>query len=227
MRKIIITGSSGLMGKEVVSYFKNLLIRCEVVECDLSLGHDLTNEKFVKEFFKQNESEYLINLFALNQHITEKKGSNGLFDISLKSFDEYLKINLTSLFSVCREFARNNDEGSIVNFSSTYGCVSPQPKMYDGDEKHIGYGVSKSGVIQLTKHLAVHLAPKIRVNCVTPGGVRFTQSDEFISKYSERVPIGRMMEVNEIVGILDFLCSDKSTYVTGENIKVDGGWTAW
>jgi len=99
--------------------------------------------------------------------------------------------------------------------------------MYIDGEKHIGYGVSKAGVIQLTKHLAVHLAPDIRVNCVVPGGVKFEQDENFIKRYSKYTPMGRMMNVNELTGILDFLCSEKSTYITGENIKVDGGWTAW
>ena len=224
MRKIIITGSEGLIGKEVTSFFNK---KDNVIRCDLSLGHDLNDEKFVKTFFKNNKADYLINLFALNHHIGEDIDSNKIFDISLKSFDKYLKVNLTSLFSVCREFAINNQMSSIVNFSSTYGCVSPLPNLYDGDEKHIGYGVSKAGVIHLTKHLATHLAPNIRVNCVTPGGVNFLQSEDFKKKYDKLTPMKRMMRADELNGILDFLCSEKSSYMTGENIKVDGGWTAW
>lgn len=224
MRKIIITGSSGLIGSEVTSYFKNT---DDVIECDLSLGHNLNNEEFVKRFFKENNADYLINLFALNHHIDKNGDDDNLFNISLESFDNYLKVNLTSLFSVCREFARNNKIGSIVNFSSTYGCGSPIPSMYVNEQKHIGYGVSKAGVIQLTKHLAIHLAPNIRVNNVVPGGVRFKQDEDFVKRYSEHTPMGRMMNVNELTGVLDFLCSDHSSYVTGESIKVDGGWTAW
>ena len=223
MRKIIITGSSGLIGSEVTSYFKET---DKVIECDLSLGHDLNNETFVKSFFKENKADYLINIFALNHHIG-KDGGETLFDISLDSFDDYLKVNLTSLFSVCREFAKNNTKGSIVNFSSTYGCGSPIPSMYTNGEKHIGYGVSKAGVIQLTKHLAVHLAPNIRVNCVSPGGVKFNQDKEFIKRYSNHAPMGRMMEVDELNGLLSFLCSKESSYMTGENLKIDGGWTSW
>ena len=223
MRKIIITGSSGLIGKVVTSYFKK---NNEVIECDLSLGHDLNDELFVKDFFKRNKANNLINLFALNHHISEGGGDN-LFDISLESFDAYLRVNLTALFSVCREFARNNEIGSIVNFSSTYGCGSPIPSMYVDGEKHIGYGVSKSGVIQLTKHLSTHLAPNIRVNCVSPGGVKFQQDDEFIKRYSEHTPMKRMMNVDELNGLLNFLCSKESSYMTGENVKVDGGWTSW
>lgn len=223
MRKIIITGSSGLIGSEVTSYFKNT---DDVIECDLSLGHNLNNEEFVKNFFKENNADYLINLFALNHHIENDTGDK-LFDVSLESFDIYLRVNLTALFSVCREFARNNTKGSIVNFSSTYGCGSPIPSMYDDGEKHIGYGVSKAGVIQMTKHLATHLAPDIRVNSITPGGVKFKQDEDFIERYSNYTPMKRMMNVNELNGLLNFMCSDESSYMTGENVKVDGGWSAW
>ena len=87
----------------------------------------------------------------------------------------FIILELTSIFNKIL-----NTKGSIVNFSSTYGCGSPIPSMYTNGEKHIGYGVSKAGVIQLTKHLAVHLAPNIRVNCVSPGGVKFNQDKDKI-----------------------------------------------
>ena len=87
--------------------------------------------------------------------------------------------------------------------------------------------MSKAGVIQLTRHLATHLAPHFRVNCVIPGGVEYNQTKEFKQKYSERVPLGRMMKVNELNGLLDYLCSENSTYTTGTTFTVDGGWTAW
>jgi gluconate 5-dehydrogenase len=148
-------------------------------------------------------------------------------DLDLKVFEKYLSVNLTALFSVCREFARNNESGSIVNFTSIYGLVSPQPKLYGGDEKNIAYGVSKAGVIQLTKHLAVHLAPNFRVNCIAPGGVSHTQDDGFRRRYAEFTPLRRMMDVQELFGIIEFLISDQSSYCTGSVYSVDGGWTAW
>ena len=226
MRKIIITGSEGLIGKEVSRYFSEKA--CEVIKLDLCLGNDLNDEIFVQEFFKENKADYLINLFALNDHVDSDKKTDNLFDISLSSFEDYLKVNITSLFSVCREFARNNKEGSIVNFSSTYGLTSPLPHLYVGEnQKHIGYGVSKAAVVQLTKHLAIHLAPNFRVNCVAPGGVKSKQDDKFVESYSKNTPMGRMMEVSELNGLLDYLCSDKSSYMTGETISIDGGWTKW
>ncbi len=226
MRKIIIAGSEGLIGREVTNFFEKE--NCEVIKCDLSLGHDLSDEKFVKDFFKNNDGDYLINLFALNDHVDSNKKSDNLFDISLDSFESYLKVNLTSLFSVCREFARTRQNGVIVNFSSTYGLVSPLPHLYEGEnEKHIAYGISKIGVVQLTRHLSTHLAPNFRVNCIAPGGVKFEQDKKFIENYSKHTPLGRMMNVSELNGLLDYICSEKSSYMTGETISVDGGWTKW
>lgn len=225
MAKIIITGSSGLIGSEITKYLRKN--GNKVVPCDCKLGHDLGNEDFVKQWFRNNKADYLVNLFAINDHVDKKRKANGLFDISLDSFNKFLKANLTDLFSVCREFAANNRKGGIVNFSSTYGVVSPLPELYPKSMKHIGYCVSKAGVIQLTRYLAVHLAPKIRVNCIVPGGVKFKQDNSFMRAYSKKTPLKRMMNVQELDGIVEFLCSEKSSYVTGAIFNVDGGWTAW
>jgi NAD(P)-dependent dehydrogenase (short-subunit alcohol dehydrogenase family) len=223
--KIIVTGARGLIGQSLVSQFRARGV--EVLELDLATGHDLTDETFVREWFAANRAPALVNAFALNDHVETPRKSNRLLDISLESFDRFLQINLRSLFSVCREYARNNDAGSIVNFTSVYGIVSPIPELYGDDEKHIGYGVSKAGVIQLSRHLAVHLAPKIRVNTVAPGGVVHRQSREFQAAYGAQTPLGRMMSVDEAYGVVEFLVSSKSSYCTGGLFTIDGGWTAW
>lgn len=224
-QSVIVTGARGLIGRHVASRFRDA--GAEVLELDVVLGHDLSDESFVKEWFAAHPASALVNLFALNDHVDADRGSNRLLDISLESFDRFLRVNLTSLFSVCREYARHNATGAIVNFSSTYGLVSPRPELYGGDEKHIAYGVSKAGVVQLTRHLAVHLAPKIRVNCVVPGGVKHTQSPEFQAAYAKQTPMGRMMDVDEVFGLVDFLVSDRAGYCTGGVYVADGGWTAW
>ena len=224
MKKIVITGSKGLIGTELCKFFKK---KYRLLELDLKLGHDLTDEKFVKKWFKENPADYLVNCFAMNDHVDQKRKKSTLYDISLESFNDYLQVNLTSLFSVCREFSKKNKIGSIVNFSSTYGLVSSRPDLYDGSHKHVAYGVSKAGVINLTKYLAVHLAPNIRVNCVVPGGVLFKQSKKFRDSYSKLTPMKRMMHKHELNEVIEFLCSDNSSYTTGSVLVIDGGYTIW
>ena len=222
--KIIITGSEGLIGKELVNHLQK---NHQILKLDLSLGHDLTDEKFVKSWFKKNKANSLINCFAMNDHVDNKRKKQTLFNIPLDSFSNYLNVNLIALFSVCREFARNNKKGSIVNFSATTGIVSARPDLYNGSHKHIGYSVSKAGVINLTKYLATHLGPSIRVNCVAPGGVKFKQDSNFIKKYSKHTPLGPMMKKNELNSLIEFLSSENSSYVTGAVMVIDGGWTIW
>ena len=222
--KIIITGSEGLLGSKISQFLEQ---NYRIMKLDLQLGDDLTNELFVKKWFLENHADCLVNCFAFNDHVDKNSKKSTLFDISLDSFSKFMEINLTALFSVCREFARNNKNGSIVNFSATTGIVSARPDLYNGGHKHIGYSVSKAGVINMTKFLATHLAPNIRVNCIAPGGAEFDQDDEFIKKYSALTPMKRMMKTDELNGIVEYLCTSQSSYVTGSVFVIDGGWTAW
>ncbi len=222
--KIIITGSEGLLGKEISKY---LVKTNKILKLDLALGHDLTDETFVKKWFKQNKADALVNCFALNDHVEKSKKRGTLFDITLQSFSKFMDVNLVALFSVCREYARNNKMGSIVNFSASTGIVSARPDLYDGGHKHIGYSVSKAGVINMTKFLSTHLAPEIRVNCVAPGGVEFDQDKKFIKKYANLTPLKRMMKKTELNGLIEYLVGPKSSYVTGATFTIDGGWTTW
>ena len=144
MKKIIITGSEGLLGKEISKFLEK---KNKIYRLDLQLGHDLNDEKFVKKWFKENRSDYLINCFAINDHVSKDKRKNNLFNFPLKTFSDYLETNVTTLFSVCREFARNSKNGTIINFSSTYGVVSPNPNLYENSTKDIAYGVTKAAVI--------------------------------------------------------------------------------
>jgi len=222
--RIAITGSEGLLGKEITNY---LLKNHKVFKLDLQLGHDLSDEKFVKNWFSKNKIDALVNCFALNDHVSPNEKRGTLFDISLESFSKFLEVNLTTLFSVCREFARNNKKGTIVNFSATTGIVSARPDIYNGKHKHPAYSISKAGVINLTKFLATHLAPNIRVNCIAPGGVEYDQSESFKKKYAKLTPMKRMLKKSELNEITEYLCTSKSSYVTGSTFVVDGGWTIW
>lgn len=221
---IVITGSRGLIGASLTKYLKK---KSKVLELDLSLGHDLCDEGFVKRWFEENKADYLVNLFAINDHVDPKIERQNLFNIGLDSFRKFMDVNVVALFSVCREFAKNKESKGIVNFSSTYGLVSPLPFLYKNGEKHIGYPVSKGAVIQLTRHLATHLAPRVRVNCLVPGGVEHNQGREFIEMYSKYTPMKRMMKREELNRLVEFLCSEDSSYMTGSVVVIDGGWTSW
>jgi len=225
-KKIIIAGSEGLLGNEIANYFES--IGSLVVRIDLKLGHDLTDEQTVKDIMADNmAADVLITPFAINPQPDES--SFNLFDLPLSSLEQYLKVNLLSLFSVCREFAKTAEKNSsIINFSSTYGIRSPKHFIYPEDfTKNIGYSITKSGVIGLTKYLATYLAPKTRVNAVVPGGVENGQSEKFIKNYSDNTPMSRMMQKEEIIGICKFLASEDSSYTTGGLFNIDGGWSAW
>jgi NAD(P)-dependent dehydrogenase (short-subunit alcohol dehydrogenase family) len=151
-----------------------------------------------------------------------------------ESDDEFLRVlnvNTRGTFVAAQVFGsamRDAGGGSIVNIGSLYASISPDPSFYDhipGFVKPAAYGASKAGVVQLTRWLARHLAP-VRVNALSPGGVRGGQDDEFLRKYNARVPLGRMAEPDDLTGPLLFLASDASRYVTGHELLVDGGFTA-
>lgn len=227
MKKIIITGSEGIFGKTIVAGFKKIPNH-NVVVVDKDLGNDLTDENQVINLMKEHsDAEVIINLFAINDHIEEGKSNSNLELISLESLRNYFEVNLIALFSVCRAFAKfTKSPKSIINFSSLYGVRSPKNFIYNDTQKHIGYTISKHGVVGLTKHLATHLAP-IRVNSLVPGGVLHNQGSDFIDNYSKNVPLNRMMDASEIMGIIKLLSSEDSSYITGATIPIDGGWTAW
>jgi NAD(P)-dependent dehydrogenase (short-subunit alcohol dehydrogenase family) len=154
------------------------------------------------------------------------------------SFDEVMDVNVKGTFLCCQvigaEMAKAG-RGSIVNVSSVYGLLSPQQDVYEfrrrGGEtfyKPVAYSVSKSAIFNLTRYLATYWAQAgVRVNTLTLGGVAGSQPSEFVDAYSARVPLGRMAEPREALGALLFLASDASSYVTGANLVVDGGWSAW
>ena len=221
--KLVLAGSKGLLGREVHKFLSEL--GYEILELDLVLGHDLTDEDFVRGWFKENNADHLINCFALDDPVNSMSRNATFFDISLESFTAMLNVNVVALFSVCREFMRCNKSGNIINFSSIYSIVSPRPDLYGLGEKHVAYGVSQSAVNQLSSHLAVHGAPSFRVNTIVLGGVLNNQPEDFIAAYESNVPLRRMGQAADLFGALEFLCSTKSSYITGAKIVIDGGWT--
>lgn len=125
---------------------------------------------------------------------------------------------------------RDTDIRSIVNVGSIYGVLAVDHRIYDdpGRQAPIAYACAKGALVQLTRYLAAYWAPlEVRVNCVSPGGVQRDQPPAFVANYADRVPMGRMAEVGEVAGAIAYLASPASSYVTGENIMVDGGLHAW
>ena len=161
---------------------------------------------------------------------------NTFEDYSLQSWKDALDVNLTGMFLCTQAASRQmvvQDHGSMILICSTYGLVGPDQRIYKREGqpqqfKPVYYSVTKAGVLGLVRYLATYYAGKnIRTNALTPGGVYNNHDETFTSNYSARTVIGRMAKRDEMNGALLFLASEASSYMTGSNVVVDGGWTAW
>ncbi len=160
-------------------------------------------------------------------------------DYPLDTWREVMAVNIDGMFlmaqAVGRHMLARGGGGAIVQTASIYGLVGPDSRIYEGSDYLGGpintpavYAASKAAVVGLTKWLATHWAKEgIRVNCLVPGGVSSGQNSVFSDHYAARVPMGRMAQGDEMVPALLYLCSDAASYVTGQVLAVDGGWTAW
>ena len=176
------------------------------------------------------------NAQAVRRHPERYFAPTEIFD--LETWREIMAVNLDGAFLVAQEIGgrmAKRGRGSIIQTASIYGVVGPDQRIYEGSE-YLGraintppvYSASKAGIIGLTRHLAAYWGHRgVRVNTLTPGGVSSGQNEEFDRRYSARVPMGRMAKADDLVGALVFLASDASRYVTGQNLIVDGGLTAW
>ena len=196
-------------------------------------------EKVVSEF---GRIDVLVNSAALDPKFdpdAAKKGiAPGAFeDYPLDDWNTALNVNLTGMFLVTqacvKQMVAQDKKGSIINICSTYGLNGPDQGIYikDGERvafKPVYYTVTKAGVMGFTKYLAAYYAgTDIRVNALTPGGVFNNHEEYFVKNYSAKTIMGRMAKKDEMNGALLFLASDASSYMTGNNVVVDGGWTAW
>lgn len=183
--------------------------------------------------------DILINSAALDPKFEPGKAeqhTNAFENYPLEQWNQALNVNLTGMFLMCQAAARvmkEQGKGSIINICSTYGLAGPDQRIYErpGEPpryKPVYYSVTKAGVLGLTRYIATYYAgTAIRCNALTPGGV-FNDHDElFVKNYAYRTVMGRMAEKHEMNGGLLFLASDASSYMTGGNLVVDGGWTAW
>jgi 2-deoxy-D-gluconate 3-dehydrogenase len=183
--------------------------------------------------------DVLVNNAALNPRFDRDALSEhgvGFEDFPIDAWNAALAVNITGMFLCAQAVSRpmlKQGSGIVINISSMYGMVGPDQRLYQAPGqparfKPVTYSVSKSAVYGFTKYLAAYWAGKnIRVNALTLGGVENNQDEGFIARYSARTPMGRMARPNEYGGALLFLASDASSYMTGANLVVDGGWTAW
>jgi NAD(P)-dependent dehydrogenase (short-subunit alcohol dehydrogenase family) len=224
-----------------LSYAKVLQERygteCMGIACDVSKPEEIKK--------MANAVETTLGVIDILHNNAATKGNDleeffaPLEEYSLETWREIMSVNLDGQFLVAKEIGTrmaSRGKGSIIQTASIYGAsMGPDQRIYQGSE-YMGmaintpppYPVSKSGIVGLTNYLATYWAKKgVRVNTLTPGGVESGQNDIFSKKYSARVPMERMANGNEMVGALVFLASDASSYITGQNIFIDGGLSVW
>ena len=198
---------------------------------------DLADEAAVKRVPEQIAAEWgrldiLLHGAAL-VGTSDLEGWIGPFEKQrAETWRQALEVNLTSAFVLTQAAApllARSGHGSVIYISSIYGLVGPDMRLYEGTPlgNPVAYAASKGGLLQLMRWLSTVLAPAVRVNAISPGGVERGQPPEFQARYVERAPLGRMASEEDLKGAVAYLASDLSGYVTGQNLVVDGGWTAW
>jgi NAD(P)-dependent dehydrogenase (short-subunit alcohol dehydrogenase family) len=244
-KSILVTGCLGPLGSQICRSLKEEGYR--IVGTDLANGSEDTNidDYFQADLSVMQELENLIvginaripyldgivNNAAITGDTHLEDASAELSKQTYESFILTLKVNLIAPFILARDLSSklyNSGNGSIVNIASIYGLVGNSREIYPGGiiPTSAAYSSSKGGLIQLTRYLSSYLAPRVRVNAIAPGGILRNQEREFLENYSARVPLGRMALEADISGVVSFLLSPNSQYITGEVIAVDGGWTS-
>jgi len=212
-----------------------------------AFGLDVTRIESTRELASVAVSKFgrldiLVNSAALDPKFDPDAAAKGIApgafeDYPLEQWNAALNVNLTGMFLVTQAcvgpMLEQDKKGSIINICSTYGLNGPDQRIYikDGQRvafKPVYYTTTKAGVMGFTKYLAAYYAgTEIRVNALTPGGVYNNHEEYFVENYSAKTIMGRMADKDEMNGALLFLASDASSYMTGNNVVVDGGWTAW
>jgi NAD(P)-dependent dehydrogenase (short-subunit alcohol dehydrogenase family) len=251
-RVAVVTGGMGQLG---LVYVKGLVARgmrvaiFDVVGGELpdgvqSFEVDVTDRESIAEATRAVEAEWgvphvLVNNAGLDSPPDAPASEVGPFEsYPEESFTAVMDVNVKGTFLASQEIGgamAREGRGSIVNVSSIYGLLSPVQDLYafrreQGETfvKPVAYSVSKSAILNLTRYLATYWAKAgVRVNTLTLAGVWNDQPSEFLDAYNARAPMGRMLEADEALGAVVFLASDASSYVTGSNLVVDGGWSAW
>ncbi|HST25520.1 MAG TPA: SDR family oxidoreductase [Gaiellaceae bacterium] len=243
-RVAVVTGGLGQLGSVYVRGLEERGMKVAVFDVAGESPVDVTDRASIKAATERVVAELgvphlLVNNAGLDSPPDAPAEEVGPFETYPEaSFDRVMDVNVKGSFLCCQVVGglmAQAGRGSVVNVSSIYGLLSPQQDVYEfrrrgGDTfyKPVAYSVSKSAVLNLTRYLATYWARSgVRVNTVTLAGIANDQPAEFVDAYTARVPLGRMANAEEALGAIVYLASDASSYVTGANLVVDGGWSAW
>jgi NAD(P)-dependent dehydrogenase (short-subunit alcohol dehydrogenase family) len=242
----VVTGGAGLIGREIVAALCEFGATVHIADTSRDravelmertgagyLDLDITSEESIKAALAEL-SKNAGRLDILVNCAYPRTGDWGtkLEDVPFDSWKTNLDNHLGGYFLCCRQAAekmKRQGGGSIINFASIYGVVAPDFSIYEGTDMTmpVAYSAIKGGIITLTKYLASYYGgDNVRVNAISPGGIFSDQTESFVERYSQKTPLGRMGAPEEIAGAVVFLASNASSYVTGHNLLVDGGWTA-
>ena len=240
---ILITGAFGLLGKQITKNFNkkkaNLILvdnkkKSQKVNNAFFYRCDFTKEKEREIVFKKIKNKHkkidiIINCAGYTGSIKDKNWITSFENQDLKNWKNAFEVNLNSIFHLSKILQRNlsNNNGNIINLGSIYSILSPDPNLYKGLKMSspAAYAASKGGLQLLTKWLAVHLSPKIRVNMISTIGIKNNQPLKFIKRYEKKIPLRRMCKKEDIIGTINFLASNNSKMITGQNIIIDGGYS--
>jgi NAD(P)-dependent dehydrogenase (short-subunit alcohol dehydrogenase family) len=236
---IVVTGGNGLIGKSLVENIKSengIYINADLhaTNDDLSnLNCDVTNEKSIENTINLVLQKYgKIDGLVNNAYPRTSDWGEKFENIKSSSWKSNIDMQLNSIFLFSQKVLPhmvNHKLGSIVNIGSIYGVVGPDFNLYENTELTMpaAYSAIKGGIINFTRYLASYYGKdNIRVNSVSPGGIFNKQATEFVKNYEFKVPMKRMGNPEDISPAVSFLLSDESSYITGQNLIIDGGWTA-
>lgn len=236
-KNIVITGSNGLLGKYITNYCRDAgAIVWEVDYQNTDLNQDFYFDCDLTKYEKINELLEKLNKQKIDAWVNAAYPRTPEWGKAPEESYESWKENLNSQLSlVCYiiekigEKMSNSRQGSIVSLASIYGVLAPQFDIYEGTDLTMPapYSAIKAGLINFSKYMAAKLGPYgIRVNCVSPGGIENNQPKRFIEQYAQKTMLKRMGKPNDVAACVAFLLSDQASYITGQNIMVDGGWSS-